>query len=100
MLVSREWHRTDVRLCRAHGAEASLYFLLLTLVFGWWGMISFFANWVAVAADIIALTTGVVQRRPEGRPVFDDSFRTWHKTARFLGNVSQYLASNNGSSVD
>jgi hypothetical protein len=91
MLFSREWHRVDVNLCRTHSAQGALYFLILTLVFGWWGTISFFANWIALAMDVVALLWGLLQRKPQGESLSEDSFRQWYKTGKLLASLGQYV---------
>jgi hypothetical protein len=91
MLTSREWHRVDVNLCRTHAAQAAPYFLLLTLVFGGWGIIIFCVNWVALAMDVAALLMGLLQRRPQGEPVQEGSFRQWYKTGETLASLDRYM---------
>lgn len=91
MLTSREWHRVDMRLCRTHAGQGALYFLLLTLAFGWWGSISFWVNWGALAVDAAALPWGLVQRRAQGSPLANASFRQWYKTQKLLANLGRYV---------
>lgn len=90
MFFSREWHCIDANLCRTHAVQGSLYFLLLTLLFGWWGTISFCVNWAALAMDLAALPWGLAQRGPQGEPVLDGSFRQWYKTREMLAGWSRY----------
>lgn len=54
MLFVRQTTRSKALLCREHGAQQARRFLLRTLVTGWWGVISFFMNFVAIATDIAA----------------------------------------------
>ncbi len=91
MLTSREWHRFDMSLCRTHAAQGALYFLLLTLLLGWWGMISYCVNWAALSVDLIALPWGLVQRRPQGASLVHESFRQWYKAQRALANLGWYM---------
>ena len=44
MVVLRETHHRELTLCREHGTEASRVYLKKSLVRGWWGVTSFFAN--------------------------------------------------------
>jgi hypothetical protein len=41
-------------LCKEHAAQMANDFLSKTLVQGWWGIISFFVNFVAVVVDLRA----------------------------------------------
>jgi hypothetical protein len=90
MLTSREWHKLQMPLCRTHAVQGSLYYLLLTLVFGWWGAISFLVNWVAIAVDLFAFCIGIFQRRPQGDSGAGLSFRQWDKSRTFLGHLGAY----------
>ena len=42
-------------LCREHGLAMANSFLRKTLVQGWWGLISFFMNWLAIVTDVNAI---------------------------------------------
>jgi hypothetical protein len=42
-------------VCRTHGTELTKTYLTKTLTQGWWGIISFFVNWFAVANDVVML---------------------------------------------
>lgn len=56
MLVAWKWFSLDQPFCREHGQEAAKSWLGQTVVLGWWGIISFFANIVAVGFDLVALS--------------------------------------------
>lgn len=56
MLVAWKWISLDQPFCREHGQEAAKSWLGQTVVMGWWGIISFFANFVAVGFDLVALS--------------------------------------------
>jgi hypothetical protein len=74
-LVMRQWHEFKGRLCRPHAIRASVTYLWKTLLFGWWGVISFFVNWGAVAIDLASLIRSLFIRRPEGEAnLMDFSF--------------------------
>jgi hypothetical protein len=55
LILARQWYSFDGYLCREHARKEALRWLGLTLVFGWWGVISFFANITAVICDLGAL---------------------------------------------
>jgi uncharacterized iron-regulated membrane protein len=55
MLVLQRFYRLKPTLCREHGEQVAKEWLTKTLVQGWWGIISFFMNIVAVGTDIAAL---------------------------------------------
>ena len=57
MIVVRRVHRTDGPFCRDHGIERAQHHLRLTLVLGWWGIISFFVNFAMIAKNLKALQT-------------------------------------------
>ncbi|HTG46181.1 MAG TPA: hypothetical protein VK646_00820 [Actinomycetota bacterium] len=54
LLVERAY-RVDAVLCRVHATELARQFLRMTLVQGWWGLLSFFLNVGAVIADVAVL---------------------------------------------
>jgi hypothetical protein len=54
MVVLRTWYRYRAPLCREHGMALAREWLIKTLVLGWWGVISFFFNFMAVAKDMQA----------------------------------------------
>ena len=55
MLVRRQFWSYKAPLCRDHGRQLALNWLLATLLMGWWGLISFFVNIGAVVTDLNAL---------------------------------------------
>ncbi len=57
MIVLRTWHRYRGPLCREHGTDLAREWLIKTLVLGWWGVISFFFNIMAVVKDVQAWRT-------------------------------------------
>ncbi len=71
MLVLREVTEHTPRLCREHGEQKARSYLLKTSFLGWWGIISFFTNFGAIATNHAALRayrrlappTGEVQLR-------------------------------------
>src|SRR5438094_154715 len=56
MVLMQRFVRFNAPLCRDHGIELSKDYLKKTLVQGWWGVVSFFVNWVDVAVDLSALS--------------------------------------------
>lgn len=64
MLVLRRSSAINQPLCRDHGVAIARNYLRRTLIEGWWGFIVFFANLVAVPADLRAL----VRYRALGEP--------------------------------
>ena len=54
LVFVRQTTRSKALLCREHGAKQARRFLLRTLVTGWWGVISFFMNFVAIGTDVAA----------------------------------------------
>jgi len=93
MLTSREWHGLDLRLCRTHAVEGALYYFLLSALWGWWGVISLFVNYIALAADLAALAVGLFQRRPQGEALVSGSFRQWYKDQRSAAMLARYVES-------
>ena len=67
MLLMQKSYRANPTLCREHGRQIVKQWLTKTLVQGWWGIISFFMNIVAVATDIAALRK--VGKLGESQPV-------------------------------
>ena len=55
MLIMQKFFRAKPTLCRDHGRQVAKQWLTKTLVQGWWGIVSFFVNFVAVGTDIAAL---------------------------------------------
>jgi hypothetical protein len=70
MLLAWRWYSLDQPFCKDHGLEAAKSWLGQTVVMGWWGFISFFANIVAVLFDLAALaqasSLGPPQKKPPG----------------------------------
>src|SRR5262249_20277090 len=69
----RRYWRYQAPLCRDHGTKLAANWLLATLITGWWGLISFFMNLGAVAADVRAL---LIARRlaPVGSVILPGQF--------------------------
>ena len=55
MVLMQKFIKIKPRLCRTHGAATTGAFLKQTLVQGWWGVISFFVNFVVVISDLVVL---------------------------------------------
>lgn len=68
MIVLQKFVRFRGTLCRDHGVQLSKEFLRKTLVQGWWGLISFFVNFYAVYADLVALSRANRLGPPVGAP--------------------------------
>ena len=58
--------KVEANLCREHGVEKARSFLLQTMLFGWWGVISFFANFGIIARDMAALRAYKRLEHPRG----------------------------------
>jgi hypothetical protein len=56
MVLMQRFVRLNAPLCRDHGIELSKEYLKKTLIQGWWGVVSFFVNWIDVAVDLSALS--------------------------------------------
>lgn len=56
LVVRRSWNYSAPP-CRDHGSQLARNWLLATLIMGWWGLISFFVNFGAIATDLKALRT-------------------------------------------
>lgn len=54
LVIIRRSFKVGSPLCRTHGMATSKEYLGKTLLFGWWGLISFFYNFFAVGSDISA----------------------------------------------
>ncbi|MFT3709573.1 MAG: hypothetical protein QM817_18245 [Archangium sp.] len=52
MVIMFTWKTDGGQLCRSCGLDLFLKMTLHTVVFGWWGMISFFVNWAFLANNI------------------------------------------------
>ena len=55
LIITRIFHFKGP-LCRDHGIEASRDFLKRTMILGWWGFVTFFANLVVIPLDLYALS--------------------------------------------
>lgn len=55
MVIVQRFVSFERPLCRDHGVAMARDYLKKTAVQGWWGLISFFANWVAIFTDLSAL---------------------------------------------
>lgn len=55
MIVTRTCTKLNKQLCRVHGKQIARSYLHKTLIFGWWGCISFFVNMFTVAHNIKAI---------------------------------------------
>lgn len=56
MLIARQVHRFDGLVCHDCGLALFRSMTSRTLVTGWWGIISFFANWVGLLRNLSAWT--------------------------------------------
>jgi Septum formation len=74
LVVRRSW-RYRAPLCRDHGSQLAGNWLIATMLMGWWGLISFFVNFRAIATDLGALRTA---RRlgPAGSVILPGAFGT------------------------
>jgi membrane protease YdiL (CAAX protease family) len=55
LLVVMRFARLEEPFCRDHGIRVAEEYLRRTMVEGWWGFLSFFLNWGAIAIDLRAL---------------------------------------------
>ena len=69
MLIMQKFYRIKPTLCREHGRQVAREWLTKTLVQGWWGIVSFFVNFVAVGTDIAALRKASKLAEPQAAPV-------------------------------
>ena len=65
MLILQKFYKVRAHLCRDHGRQEARSWLGKTLILGWWGVISFFVNFVAVGTDVVAYVRA--SRLPEPR---------------------------------
>lgn len=70
MIVLQRFVRFQGNLCRDHGIAVANDFLGKTLVQGWWGLISFFVNFYAIATDVAALSKAKKLPAPMGAPAY------------------------------
>jgi hypothetical protein len=54
MIVVQRFIKLRAPLCRDCGIEMTKDYTTHTLIEGWWGFISFFANWFCLAGNLIA----------------------------------------------
>ena len=54
MLVMQRFIKVRAPLCRECGIKMTKTYTAQTLVQGWWGVISFFANWYCLAGNLTA----------------------------------------------
>ena len=71
LLVVRQTQRTKDLLCREHGARQARRTLARTMLSGWWGFISFFANLLTIAVDIAAWRKYNQLLSPQGIAVYN-----------------------------
>jgi hypothetical protein len=55
MILMHVYYKNDGPFCRDHARSSARKYLVLTLLFGWWGIRSFFVNFKAVGTDVRAL---------------------------------------------
>jgi hypothetical protein len=91
-ILMRKWYEFDGALCRTHAIQGSLTYLWKTLLFGWWGVISFLVNWLALLANIVALVRSFFITQPEGQPSLPYSFAEWERNRRFGAELGRYVA--------
>ena len=72
MILMQRFYKVRVTACQEHGKKLVLSWTGQTLVQGWWGVISFFANILTILANLVALFK--VTRLPA--PQLGSSFRT------------------------
>ena len=66
MLVLQRFVHITAPLCKEHATSMAKEFLGKTLVQGWWGIISFFANWFDVFTDLSVLSRAKRMAEPVG----------------------------------
>ena len=74
MVVFQRFYKFKGPLCRDHGIEHAREWLRLTARQGWWGVVSFFVNFVAVATDLFALRKAQRLPPPEGEAADQSSY--------------------------
>jgi hypothetical protein len=67
MLVMQRFIKVRASLCRECGMKTTKSYTTRTMVEGWWGIISFFANWFCLAGNLVAYRKAA--RLAEPRPV-------------------------------
>lgn len=76
MLIAQRLYKVRRELCRDHGLELWRQWTGLTVVQGWWGYISFFANIFTILMNLVALVKLLRLRPPVGAersPRFEDA---------------------------
>ena len=56
LVFVRQTAHSSAALCREHGMKRARSFLVRTLIQGWWGIISFFVNFIAISTDLAAMS--------------------------------------------
>jgi hypothetical protein len=79
LIIVRLTRKFKGPLCREHAIQASQTYLLKTLAFGWWGLISMFVNVGAVVMDAIALVRAHRSPISEGKPHVNMTFQRWEQ---------------------
>jgi hypothetical protein len=69
IVIAFQWKHVKGRFCRDCGTASTRTVLNRTLLTGWWGFISFFFNWYAIAVDLGALQKLKGLPAPTGEPV-------------------------------
>jgi hypothetical protein len=55
MLVVRVVHRENGPFCREHGIAKAQEYLRLSFLLGWWGILSFFVNFILIGQNVRGL---------------------------------------------
>ena len=66
MLLLQKFYKANALLCRDHAIPVVKEYLGKTLVQGWWGVISFFVNFVVVGQDLGQLVKAKKMPAPQG----------------------------------
>jgi len=73
MLVMQRFVKLQAPLCRDCGTKITRDYTTRTLVQGWWGIISFFANWFCLATNLAAYRKASQLPAPTtAQPGFDE----------------------------
>ena len=70
MLVMQRFYKVRPTVCREDGLRLWKRWTGLTVVQGWWGYISFFANIFTVLMNVVALVKLLRLERPVGAPQY------------------------------
>lgn len=92
MIFTRRVAQIDVRLCRSCALSVGRDCQSRTLATGWWGMISFFANFAYVFQNAGALRRASRMARPEPPPGYrtsplDPGREIWRRPRAWIGPV-------------